>query len=72
MFVLKDFHVYLDKNSRTFDYQLVRKLRDILPEIIRDNSQSYDVQATAIFPPGIGKDDIKEVLPTLYPGRIHG
>ena len=42
----------------------------ILPEIIRDTIQSYDIQATAIFPPGIGKDDIKEVLPTLYPGRI--
>jgi fimbrial isopeptide formation D2 family protein/uncharacterized repeat protein (TIGR01451 family) len=42
----------------------------ILPEIIRDTDQSYEIQATAIFPAGIGRDDIKEVLPTLYPGRL--
>ena len=42
----------------------------ILPEIIRDTGQSYEIQATAILPAGIGRDDIKEVLPTLYPGRI--
>ena len=42
----------------------------ILPTIIRDSGPSYEIQATAILPPGIGKDDIKEVLPTLYPGRL--
>lgn len=42
----------------------------VLPEVIRDTGESYDIQAVAILPPGIGKDDIKDVLPTLYPGRI--
>jgi uncharacterized repeat protein (TIGR01451 family) len=42
----------------------------ILPEIIRRSGETYDVQAVLILPPGIGKDDVKDVLPTLYPGRI--
>jgi uncharacterized repeat protein (TIGR01451 family) len=42
----------------------------VLPEIIRRTGQSYEVQATAILPAGIGRDDIKEVIPTFYPGRI--
>lgn len=42
----------------------------ILPETIRDTGPSYEIQATAILPTGIGIDDIKDVLPTLYPGRI--
>jgi uncharacterized repeat protein (TIGR01451 family) len=42
----------------------------ILPDHIRNTSQSYEIQATAILPPGIGKDDIKSVTPTLYPGRV--
>jgi len=42
----------------------------ILPAIIRDTGPSYNIQATAILPPGIGKDDIKDVLPTLNPCRI--
>lgn len=42
----------------------------ILPYMIRDTGPSYEIQATAVLPPGIGKDDIKDVLPTLYPGRI--
>lgn len=42
----------------------------ILPTIIRDTGPSYEVQATAILPPGIGKDDIKDVMPTLNPYRI--
>jgi len=31
---------------------------------------SYSIDATAILPRGTGKDDIQEVMPTLYPGRI--
>ncbi|MBN2317135.1 MAG: DUF11 domain-containing protein [Sedimentisphaerales bacterium] len=42
----------------------------ILPAIIRDSGSSYDVQATAILPRGIGKDDIKDVRPTLNPCGI--
>ena len=42
----------------------------ILPEIIRRSGNTFDIQAIAVLPPGIGKDDIKDVLPTLYPGRI--
>jgi len=49
---------------------LEAQIFSILPAIIRDMGPSYEIQATAILPPGIGKDDIKEVLPTLYPGRI--
>ena len=49
---------------------LEAQLFSILPIIIRDTGPSYDIQATAILPPGIGRDDIKDVPPTLYPGRI--
>ncbi len=42
----------------------------IVPNIIRRSSPTYDVQAIAILPAGIGKDDVKDVLPTLYPGRV--
>ena len=48
----------------------------ILPNIIRASGPTYDIQATAIFPPGIGKDDITEVNPILYlrypldPGQV--
>jgi uncharacterized repeat protein (TIGR01451 family) len=42
----------------------------IMPEIIRRSGNTFDIQAIAILPAGIGKDDVKDVLPTLYPGRI--
>jgi hypothetical protein len=42
----------------------------IVPGIIRRSGETYEVQAIAILPPGIGKDDVKDVLPTLYPGRV--
>jgi uncharacterized repeat protein (TIGR01451 family) len=42
----------------------------IVPDIIRRSSATYDVQAIAILPPGIAKDDVKDVLPTLYPGNV--
>ncbi|UCC97319.1 MAG: DUF11 domain-containing protein [Phycisphaerales bacterium] len=42
----------------------------IMPEIIRRSGETYDVQAVLILPPGIGRDDVKDVLPTLYPGRV--
>jgi len=47
----------------------VQELR-IVPDVIRRAGESYDVQAIAILPPGIGRDDIKDTLPTLYPGRV--
>jgi len=47
----------------------VRDLR-IVPDVIGRGGNTYDVQAIAILPPGIGKDDIKDTLPTLYPGRV--
>ena len=53
------------------DSPLRARLFSVLPEIIRDTGGSYNIQATAILPSGIGKDDIKDVLPTLYPGRIN-
>lgn len=44
----------------------------ILPEIIRRDSESYNIQASIVFPDGmgIGQKDIADVLPTLYPGDI--
>lgn len=42
----------------------------ILPEIIRRNNESYNIQASIEFPQGIGKQHITDVLPTLYPGKI--
>lgn len=42
----------------------------ILPDIIRRNSETYNIQASIIFQQGIGKPDIADVLPTLYPGEI--
>ena len=38
----------------------------ILPEIIRDTGGNYEIQATAILPAGIGKDDIEDIPPVLY------
>ena len=40
----------------------------VLPEVIRRGGPSYDVQASLIFPQGmgIGRQDIADVLPTLY------
>lgn len=48
---------------------IVREMK-VLPEIIRRIDNSYDIQASIIFPEGIGKDDILDVLPILYPGKI--
>jgi uncharacterized repeat protein (TIGR01451 family) len=42
----------------------------VLPEIIRRSDETYDIQASVVFPVGIGKDDIADVLPTLHPGAI--
>jgi len=43
----------------------------ILPEIIRDADGTYEIQATAILPTGIGKDDIDDALPILYLPQSH-
>jgi uncharacterized repeat protein (TIGR01451 family) len=42
----------------------------ILPEVIRRGTPTYDIQASIIFQEGIGRDDIADVLPTLYPGEV--
>ncbi len=42
----------------------------IVPSIIRRDAAAYEVQAVMILPPGIGKDDVKDVLPTLYSGQV--
>ena len=42
----------------------------IVPNIIRRGGETYEVQAVLILPPGIGKDDVKDVLPTLYSGQV--
>lgn len=42
----------------------------IVPSIIRRDAAAYEVQAVLILPPGIGKDEVKDVLPTLYAGQI--
>jgi uncharacterized repeat protein (TIGR01451 family) len=46
------------------------QLMRMVPESINRTGQTYEVQAVVILPAGIGKDDIKDILPTLYPGRI--
>jgi len=42
----------------------------IVPNIIRRDAAAYEVQAVMILPPGIGKDQVKDALPTLYAGQI--
>lgn len=42
----------------------------VLPDMIRRTSETYEIQAIGVFPDGIGKNDIADVLPTLYPGAI--
>jgi uncharacterized repeat protein (TIGR01451 family) len=42
----------------------------IVPNIIRRGGATHEVQAVLILPPGIGKDDVKDVLPTLYSGQV--
>lgn len=49
---------------------LKAQLTRMVPESINRSGQTYEVQAVVILPAGIGKDDIKDVLPTLYPGRV--
>ncbi len=41
----------------------------IVPNIIRRGGNTYEVQAVLILPPGIGKDEVKDVLPTLHSGQ---
>ena len=43
----------------------------ILPEIIRDTDGTYEIQATAILPAGIGKKDIADEPPILYLPASH-
>jgi len=42
----------------------------ILPRIIRRNSVPYNIQVSFVFPPGIGRGDVTDVLPMLFPGQI--
>lgn len=41
----------------------------IVPNIIRRGGATYEVQAVLILPPGIARDDVKDVLPALYSGQ---
>jgi uncharacterized repeat protein (TIGR01451 family) len=52
------------------DGPLRAQLMRMVPESINRAGEAYEVQAVVILPAGIGKDDIKDVLPTLYPGRV--
>jgi len=52
------------------DSPLRVQLMRMVPESINRTGDTYEVQAVLILPPGIGKDDVKDVLPTLYPGRV--
>ena len=42
----------------------------MVPASINRGGRTHEVQAVIILPAGIGKDDIKDTLPTLYPGRV--
>jgi uncharacterized repeat protein (TIGR01451 family) len=46
------------------------QLMRMVPELINSAGGTYEVQAVLVLPAGIGIDDIKDVLPTLYPGRV--
>lgn len=47
----------------------IQQLR-IVPDVINRRGGTYEVQAIAVLPSGIGKDAVKNTLPTLYPGRV--
>lgn len=55
-----------DNQINTGEDPWVAQEFSILPEIIRDTDCTYEIQAAAILPAGIGKDDIEDELPTLY------
>ncbi len=42
----------------------------IIPDIIRSAGAMDEIQAVMILPEGIGKDDIRDVSPTLKPGYV--
>ncbi|NOR66692.1 MAG: DUF11 domain-containing protein [Woeseiaceae bacterium] len=42
----------------------------IFPNMIRRSGDAYDVQAIMIMPPGIGRDDLRDVRPVLKPGNV--
>jgi uncharacterized repeat protein (TIGR01451 family) len=42
----------------------------ISPDRIRRTDNPEDIQAIMILPPGIGKDDVDDVLPVLSPGNV--
>ncbi|MHC4569308.1 MAG: hypothetical protein ACYTE3_26575 [Planctomycetota bacterium] len=42
----------------------------VSPDRIRRTGSSEDIQAIMILPPGIGKDDVEDVLPVLSPGNV--
>ncbi len=42
----------------------------VIPDRIRRTGSSEDIQAVMIMPPGIGRDDIDDVLPMLQPGNV--
>jgi uncharacterized repeat protein (TIGR01451 family) len=42
----------------------------VIPDIIRSVGATEEIQAVMVLPPGIGKDDIKDVSPLLKPGFV--
>lgn len=48
---------------------LVQRLT-IAPDILRRSGDAYDVQVVMIMPPGIGRDDMRDVRPVLKPGNV--
>ncbi len=46
------------------------QLMRMVPDSINRAGATYEVQAVVMLPAGIGKDDIKNTLPTFYPGRV--
>jgi uncharacterized repeat protein (TIGR01451 family) len=55
-----------DNEINTGDEPWEAQQFSILPEIIRDTDGTYEIQATAILPVGIGKNDIEDEPPVLY------
>jgi uncharacterized repeat protein (TIGR01451 family) len=55
-----------DNEINTGEEPLLLQQLSILPEIIRDTDSTYEIQATAILPAGIGKKDIEDTPPILY------
>ncbi len=52
------------------DGPLRAQLMRMVPNSINRAGETYEVQAVVMLPAGVGNNDIKDTLPTLYPGRV--